>query len=309
MLLAAVNIFKPDYVALPWHQVLATWGLILGLGTISLLAHRWLPKIDDTGIFIGLAGVIAAAITLSVKAASGRRSASEVFVKLVESGSGWPRGWGVMIGALQGSYTCSATGMLVSMAEEVKRPELNIARGMVYGNLLNAAYGLLVILPILFTLGDLPTILSSVTGQLLPNIYLLATGSEVAAFVLFFVVLCNGFICSLACTEGVTRCIWAFARDGGIPGRSIFGRVSTRFGQPMNAFLLCVVIQMLLCCINFGSTAAFNAFVSVATISLGSSYIVPVFVSLSRGRRAIRDAPFYKGKVGLVCNMCASFQA
>lgn len=209
MLLAAINIFEPDYIAKPWHQVLATWGLIVVLGLISMVCHRWLPRIDDTGIFIGIAGVVAAAITLSVKAASGRRTAREVFVTLVESNAGWPRGWGVMVGALQGSYTCSATGMLVSMAEEVRRPELNIARGMVYGNLLNAAYGLLVLLPILFTLGDLPTILSSVTGQLLPNIYLLATGSEAAAFTLFFIVLCNGFICSLACTEGVTRCIWA----------------------------------------------------------------------------------------------------
>lgn len=64
-------------------------------------------------------------------------------------------------------------------------------------------------------------------------------------------------------------------------------------------------IQILLCCINFGSTAAFNAFASVAVISLGSSYIVPVFVSLFRGRRAIRGAPFYKGKFGLACNIIA----
>jgi hypothetical protein len=39
----------------------------------------------------------------------------------------------------------------------------------------------------LFTLGDLETILGSKTGQLLPGMYLLSTASEAAAFGLFFV--------------------------------------------------------------------------------------------------------------------------
>jgi hypothetical protein len=42
------------------------------------------------------------------------------------------------------------------------------------------------LLPIMFTLGDLATILASPTGQPLPEIYLEATGSNSAAFGLFF---------------------------------------------------------------------------------------------------------------------------
>jgi len=42
-------------------------------------------------------------------------------------------------------------------------------------------------LPILFTLGDLDTILASVTGQPVPEMFLQATGSQGAAFGLFFV--------------------------------------------------------------------------------------------------------------------------
>jgi hypothetical protein len=37
--------------------------------------------------------VLATAVTLSVKAAAGRRSAADVFVKLVDMGAGWPTGW------------------------------------------------------------------------------------------------------------------------------------------------------------------------------------------------------------------------
>jgi len=52
---------------------------------------------------------------------------------------------------------------------------------------LSALFGLLYMLPILFTLGDLDTILASVTGQPLPEMFLQATGSQGAAFGLFFV--------------------------------------------------------------------------------------------------------------------------
>jgi hypothetical protein len=48
-------------------------------------------------------------------------------------------------------------------------------------------FGLVYMLPILFTLGDLETILASVTGQPVPEMFLQATGSQGAAFGLFFI--------------------------------------------------------------------------------------------------------------------------
>ena len=51
----------------------------------------------------------------------------------------------------------------------------------------SGAFGLVFLLPILFTLGDLETILASVTGQPVPEMYLQATGSRGAAFGLFFI--------------------------------------------------------------------------------------------------------------------------
>lgn len=54
----------------------------------------------------------------------------------------------------------------------------------------------------------------------------------------------------------------SFARDGAIPGSKHLARVSQRHQMPVNAFLLCVVVQVLLSCLYFGSSAAFNAFIS-----------------------------------------------
>jgi amino acid transporter len=141
---------------------------------------------QTANLILIVAIVIAGAITLPLMAHSGRRSAVEVFVRFEDNGAGWPKGWSYMMGFLQGAYTYSATGLLTSMAEEVKRPEYTLPRALVYGNMLNAVLGLAMILPILFTLGDITSILSSATGQPLGEIYLLATGKEAAAFILFF---------------------------------------------------------------------------------------------------------------------------
>jgi len=165
--------------------------------------------------------------------------------------------------------------------------------------------GLLFLLPIMFTLGDLSTILASPTGQPLPEIFLEATGTHNAAFGLFFLILVIGLSCGLACSQASSRCVWAFARDGGIPGRAFFGKTSKKLEMPVNGFILHSVIQMALSCIYFGSTAAFNAFLGVSVLSLGGACFVPILVSFCGGRRKISGAKYYKGKFGFFCNCVA----
>jgi amino acid transporter len=55
----------------------------------------------------------------------------------------------------------------------------------------------------------------------------------------------------------------------------------------------------------FSSTSAFNAFTRVATIFLSVSYGLLIFVSLVRGRKAVRHSTFSLGKVGFIINAVA----
>jgi hypothetical protein len=73
--------------------------------------------------------------------------------------------------------------------------------------------------------------------------------------------------------------------------------------MPLNAFFLNVAVQVALTCLYFGSTAAFNAFIGVAVICLGSSYLVPIAISFFRGRTEVKYGRFYKGKLGAFCNV------
>lgn len=104
-------------------------------------------------------------------------------------------------------------------------------------------------------------------------------------------------------TDDSRRSSLRFARDGAIPGSKVLAKVSHRHQMPVNAFLLCVAVQVLLSCLYFGSSAAFNAFISVAVICLGTSYVIPVIISVVRGRDQLAGAKFYLGRrFGLFCN-------
>lgn len=55
------------------------------------------------------------------------------------------------------------------------------------------------------------------------------------------------------------------------------------------------------------STAAFNSFTGVATICLSTSYGIPILVSILRGRKLVKNAPFSLGKFGMVINILTIF--
>jgi len=67
--------------------------------------------------------------------------------------------------------------------------------------------------------------------------------------------------------------------------------------------VLSTVVDMVLGCIYFGSTAAFNAFTGVATICLSTSYGIPILVSLVRGRKAVKHSTYSLGKFGFIINL------
>lgn len=190
------------------------------------------------------------------------------------------------------------------MCEEVRQPAIQVPRAIVGGVLLNMFAGLAFLLPIAFVLPDIPLLANIPSGQPVPTIMLSATGSSVGAFCLLIPLLVLGLICGIGCVTATSRCTWAFARDGAIPGSGWWKKVDERLGIPLNAMFLGMVIEVLLGLIYFGSSAAFNAFSGVGVIFLTLSYACPVTVSLLlRKRRDVMQGHFNLGSLGIFCNI------
>lgn len=189
------------------------------------------------------------------------------------------------------------------MCEEVQKPSIQVPKAMVATIFLNTVAGLLFLIPLVFVLPDIPTLIRISAGQPVPAIIKDAVGSPGGAFGLLIPIMVLALICGIGCTTASSRCTWAFARDGAIPGSRWWMKVNRKLDVPLNAMMLSMAVQIVLALINFGSSAAFNAFSGVGVICLTASYAVPIAISLFSGRKQVKTGSFYLGPIGVFCNV------
>jgi amino acid transporter len=189
------------------------------------------------------------------------------------------------------------------MCEEVQQPSTQVPKAMVATIFINTFAGLLFLIPLVFVLPDITELISS--AQPVPVIIKSAVGSSGGAFGLVFPLMVLAIICGIGCTTATSRCIWAFARDGAIPGAQWWSKVNHQLDVPLNAMMLSMAVQIILGVIYFGSSAAFNAFSGVGVICLTASYATPIAISLATGRKQVKTGSFYLGTLGTVANVIA----
>jgi amino acid transporter len=92
------------------------------------------------------------------------------------------------------------------------------------------------------------------------------------------------FFCGLASVTANSRMVYAFSRDGGLPGSSLWHKINPRTRTPTNAVWLGVcaagVVGMLSLLQKGGVETAFFALTGICVIGLYISYAIPIFLRL-----------------------------
>lgn len=103
--------------------------------------------------------------------------------------------------------------------------------------------------------------------------------------------------------------MWAFAREGGVPGSKYLARVDERTFLPLWAIGATTIINLLLALINIGSSVGFGAFLSLIIASYYSSFILAAAVMLNKRlttpNSQIPWGPFRLGKLGVPITVIA----
>ncbi|KAJ9496995.1 hypothetical protein LTR99_003741 [Exophiala xenobiotica] len=302
LVLSAITLWKEDFVPNAYQTVLMFWAVMLLCMLVNIFAAKYLDLINKICIYWTAASVLIIMITLLTMADT-KRSGAFVFSHFDASASGWPSGWAFFVGLLQAAYTLTGYGMVASMCEEVQQPHREVPKAMVLSVAAAGITGVIYLIPILFVLPNVQTLLGVANGQPIGLLFKTVTGSAGGGFGLLFLILGILFFAGTGALTAASRCTYAFARDGAIPGSRIWSRVNPRFDIPLWGLVLSTVVDCLLGLIYFGSTAAFNAFTGVATICLSTSYGIPILVNVIRGRKATKHATFSLGKFGFVINI------
>lgn len=289
--LASVYGFAPT----PGKTIGIFAGLIVSHGAINTLGIRTMKYFNYTSIAIQSIGVASLAIATLAMAPT-RQSGSFVFGTFVDLTGGWSEvaspAYVAVIGILMSQYTITGYDASAHLSEETRDAARSAPIGVITAVGVSAIFGWFYILALLFSIQDLDNVTNSASGQPVLQIFTDAFGQTGATVAMVFVIICI-YHCGLFSITANSRMMFGFARDGGLP--PWFGHADNKSQTPIRAVWLAVALGFILAIPALGSSVAFAAATSVATIGLYLSYGIPILLLLIEHKRFVRG-PFHLGR-------------
>jgi amino acid transporter len=214
--------------------------------------------------------------------------------------SPYPYRWAFLIGLLQAQWTLTGYDASAHVTEETVDPRRNAPWGLFNAVAISAVFGYLLLLAVTLAIQDLPAAAASRN----PFIFIAerALGSR-AGTALVWSILPAMWFCGLSSVTTNARMIFAFSRDGGLPRSDLWARVSPRFKTPAHAVWLAAGLAFVVALYS----KAYGVIVSLSTIGLYVSYVIPVALVLRARRRGQWTdlGPWNLGRWGAVVNALA----
>ncbi len=223
---------------------------------------------------------------------------------LPEAGAVWPKTESLMfvflLGLLLPIYTITGYDASAHTSEETVDASRSVPKGMVSSVIWSAIFGWLMLCAFVLAIPDMGEAAKQGWGvffwtsdQVLPQTW---------KMILYVVVVVSQYLCGLATVTSASRMIFAFSRDGGLPGSATLRSVSPKYRTPVAAIWASAVLAVL-----FTSYAEWYAvIVSVTVIFLFLSFTVPIFYGLlAYGKTWTKMGPWDMGpKYKIVAVLC-----
>ncbi|KIP02622.1 hypothetical protein PHLGIDRAFT_286070 [Phlebiopsis gigantea 11061_1 CR5-6] len=274
--------------------------VLVAQGLINTFGVHLLRYLNNISVWWHAVGTTALVIAILVKAPT-HQSGKFVFQTFIDGtgvdGVGWSvrasPAYVVVVGTLMAQYTLTGFDASAHMTEETHNAAMAGPIGIIMAIGVSAVLGWFLLLGLLFSIQDLAGTVGSPTGEPVAQIFLDTVG-EKGAIVLMVIVIGAMFFCGTFSVTSNSRMMYAFARDGGIPGRQFFHKVDPKRKSPIRTVWLACTLSFCLGLPSLGSSVAFSAATSIATIGLYISYAIPIALRLVYARRFVRG-PFHLG--------------
>jgi amino acid permease (GABA permease) len=292
--------FINAFLSLEWGVSTAHWVTIVIFGCV-LLVHgllnqfgiRLVSLLNDVSVWWHITGVL---IIVGVLAfvPSRHASAGYVFTHTVNT-TGWHSLFYVLLlGLLLAQYTFTGYDASAHMTEETHSAARSGPRGIVMSILVSLFAGWVLLIGITFAIQN--SHYAEYTGALVPpaQIFTVAIGATGAKLLLLIAIGAQLF-CGMSSVTANSRMIYAFSRDGALPGSTFWHRVNKRTRTPTNAIWLAAAGALILGLPYLWNSAAYAAVTSIATIGLYIAYVSPTYLRLRQGR-AFKRGPWHLGR-------------
>ncbi len=306
------------------------FGIVLFIhGLLNTFGIRLVALLNDISVWWHVVGVSAIVLVTVVLNQHSRTDVGTVFSTFVNNtGSGgtnpqWPGPliFGIplyvaLIGLLNAQYTLTGYDASAHMSEETHEAARSAPRGIVFSVVVSVIFGF--ILLVAMNIGTTPDMVFPAADGT-PNgaagyqhaldsyatlsnagppvtIWIDAVGQTGGLFILLLVIGAQ-FYCGMSSVTANSRMIYAFSRDGAVPGSSFWHRINPRTRTPTNSIWLAAVGAFILGLPYLYSSVAYAAVTSIAVIGLYIAYIAPVFLRVRAGSK-FEAGPWTLGRWG-----------
>ncbi len=276
-------------------------------GILNTMGVNVIARLNDISVWWHLTGVVVIVGALFILPdAHNHQSLSNVFTKYYD-GLGWHFGghaiWVVLVGLMMAQYTLTGYDASAHMTEETRDAASSGPRGIMTSIWVSVVAGLVLMIGLTYAIpgaigGDTYSAAAG-AGINAPGVLWVASIGRHAAEFLILICLVAQFFCGMASVTANSRMIYAFSRDGAIPGSRFWHKVNKRTRTPTNSIWFAVVGAFILGVPSLythkGVAVAFFAIVSVAVVGLYISYVIPVLLRRLRGPN-FTPGPWQLGK-------------
>jgi amino acid transporter len=291
-----MNLWFPS-VSTGKHTVFLTFSCIVAAHLLlNLNGVRLLALINSISAWWHMIGVVVIVFVLAIVPAH-HQSLHFVFAHTINA-SGFsghnfssPIFWFVFgIGLLMAQYTYTGYDASAHMSEETRKASRAAALGVVMSVVMSVIFGFILLVAVTFAVPDVKGTLAA-GGFDVTYIWQHSMSTRWAEFLLVIACVAQ-FFCGLASLTAASRMMFAFSRDGAVPGgRTLFRKVSRVHRVPVNAVIAIAVLSWgLMVPTYWNTTVGYLVGTSVAVIGLYIAYGIPIFLRWRAGDSFERGA-------------------
>ncbi len=214
--------------------------------------------------------------------------------------SKYPYAWAFLLSLLQAQWTFTGYDASAHVTEETLDPRRNAPWGMFNAVWISGVVGYALMLAVTLAIQDLPAAAAAAN----PFLYVCehALGARGGRAVVAAILPAMWF-CGLSSVTTNARMIFAFARDGGLPFSKVWASVSPAHRAPAAAIWLASGLALVVALYS----RAYGVIVTLSTIGLYVSYVIPIALWLAARRRGALPelGPWNLGRWGAAVNAVA----
>lgn len=266
------------------------WFLVISalITLANIFSGHLLAIINNISVWWHVFGA-AIVILILVFSPSEHQSLKWMFTEQINQsgfGDNWYLFYVLPLGFLLTQYTITGFDASAHMSEETKGAHMAAARGIWKSIFYSAIGGYVLLMSFLYAATKVdvissfdPTVNAYGGGSV---IAILATALSTSLFRTVMIISTVGqLFCATACLTSCSRMMYAFSRDGVVPGHKMLAKVNKQ-RVPVNSVLVSTLIGIIITLPALyrsptGAPTAFYAVVSIAVIGLYLAFLIPIW--------------------------------